>query len=445
MLPCPRLPAKTLGELAALARDIPRYPGVPAKQRDLLARFNDLSGLRLEMWQFNGSVFWPTEVRTFVECALSFLESPAAPSTSDAVVWIRELRERNAPMADVHHTLRALERLSPRPDDVSRLVFFTEIEPERVLEALVDGDPTLTKQVLGTKESKVELGDVDVEELTSLVALADQGIECSDRGDRAGLSEATRTLSKRTKQNVSEQELRAVPGTMNTESWVRGLLLARNLLQLEKLTWSQCRHVVARYVASIQALRDPETTAFAALLDSSTPYPHLRIHSEMGGDSPEELDATLREITRHVPPWGDAPAPPPAVTVEVLWQTARGWAKAREGKDWPGAVSLRQALEQGLERVDVPELRELLRMPEVERRAQMRMLGLLPPETESATGPAAPAAPPARTPGHERVSHPKFGPGEVLSRQGSGDLAVVEVRFADGVRKLQAKFLRPVE
>src|SRR4051812_2818705 len=100
VLPCPRLPAKKLGELATLAADIPRYPGVPAKQREMLTRFNEASGLELELWQFNGAVFWPSETRTFVECALSHLETPAAPSASEAVAWIRELRERKASKAD---------------------------------------------------------------------------------------------------------------------------------------------------------------------------------------------------------------------------------------------------------------------------------------------------------------------------------------------------------
>ncbi len=30
--------------------------------------------------QLSGSVFWPKEMRTFVECALSHLETPNAPS-----------------------------------------------------------------------------------------------------------------------------------------------------------------------------------------------------------------------------------------------------------------------------------------------------------------------------------------------------------------------------
>jgi len=254
------------------------------------------------------------------------------------------------------------------------------------------------------------------------------------RGILDGLVDGLSFAGTPTTLSVDDKPKAPLPGAMNTESWVRGLLLPRKLLQLKKLTWSQCKHAVTRYFASIQALRDPETTAFETLLDVSTPYPHLRIHHEMGGDSPEELDATSREIARHISPWGDAPAPPPAVTVEVVWQTACGWANAREAEDWSAAVSLKRALAQQLEQADVPELRELLTMPDVDRRTRMRALGVLPVETELATVRAPLVPSPVLTTEPERVSHTKFGPGEVLSRQGTGGLAIVEVRFADALR-----------
>ena len=399
MLPCPKLSAKKIGELASLARDIPRYPGAPAKEKELLAAFNALSGLALEVWQFNVAVFWPSELRTFVECALSHLESPEAPSMADALTWIRELRERNARMADVHHTLRSLERLSPRPDDVARLVFFTEGPPAEVLAAMTDGEANLTKQLLVAGESTIDLGDVDAEEVASLVALADQGIDCADRGDRDGLKRAARALAKRTGQRIEDDELRALPSAMDTEPWVRGLLLARDLLRLETLTWSRFRHAVGRYVTSIETLRDSETAAFEKLLDASTPYPHARIHYEMRGSTTEELERTSREITRHMAPWGDAPAPPEAVTVDGVWRTARSWAEVREAKDWSAAAGLRRALEKELDQANVPALRALLSMPDAERRAQMRALGLLPPgELAERHGTAAAASEGARQP-----------------------------------------------
>jgi len=347
-------------------------------------------------------------------------------------------------MADTHHTLRALEQLSEHPEDVARLVFFTDIPPQKVLDAMVNKGRDLGLAFLGRGEAPIALGDVDDEELASVVALADEGIDCSDRGDRDGLAAAARTLSKRVGQEVTEQELRTLPGAMNTEPWARGLLLARNLLTRNSLAWSEARSVVARYFASIHALDDPSTIAFESLLDAVTPYPHIRIHHEMSEGSYEKLEETLHDVTRHVHPWGDAPPAPPPVTVEDAWIAARAWASARDSKEWGAAVSSKSALQQALDQVEVPELRELLSLHDANRRLRMVSLGLVSaqePDLER-TRPTPPVAE-LSTP--ERVKHSKFGVGEVVARVGQGENAVVEVRFADAVRKLQARFVSPLK
>jgi hypothetical protein len=43
------------------------------------------------------------------------------------------------------------------------------------------------------------------------------------------------------------------------------------------------------------------------------------------------------------------------------------------------------------------------------------------------------------------VEHPKFGVGRVLSQEGEGDHAKLEIAFPDAVRKLQARFVREVD
>lgn len=44
-----------------------------------------------------------------------------------------------------------------------------------------------------------------------------------------------------------------------------------------------------------------------------------------------------------------------------------------------------------------------------------------------------------------RVTHAKFGKGDVTARQGLGDALKVEVRFEDGVTRLiGAKFIKPL-
>lgn len=45
----------------------------------------------------------------------------------------------------------------------------------------------------------------------------------------------------------------------------------------------------------------------------------------------------------------------------------------------------------------------------------------------------------------DRVTHPKFGEGEVIDRTGDGDQEKVRVRFADSERTLLARFVSPVE
>ena len=45
----------------------------------------------------------------------------------------------------------------------------------------------------------------------------------------------------------------------------------------------------------------------------------------------------------------------------------------------------------------------------------------------------------------EKPRYPKFGVGVVASQEGDGDFAKLEVRFTDRVRKLQAKFVKPIE
>jgi hypothetical protein len=44
-----------------------------------------------------------------------------------------------------------------------------------------------------------------------------------------------------------------------------------------------------------------------------------------------------------------------------------------------------------------------------------------------------------------RVTHAKFGKGDVLGRQGTGDATKIEIRFEDGVTRLLAvAFVRPL-
>jgi protein-disulfide isomerase-like protein with CxxC motif len=389
MLTAPKLPAKQVQELVRLALAIPRCPGAPAKQEALRGEFNRLGGLELAVWQFDGAIFWPSETRTFVECALCHRESPDAPTDADAVQWIDELRARKARMADVHQTLRSLERRAQRPEEVARLVFFTGAPAADVLAAIAHDDAEPARRLLAlTEEAGLELGDVDADELAAIVALADEGVDCADRGDRAGVTAAARAVSRRTGQRVTEQELRALPGAMDTDAWVRGLLLARDLLERTALTWSGFHRALARYFAAIDGLREPETNAFATLLAAATPYPHSRVHPEMRADR-TDLRAIADDITRHVAPWGDPP-PVPTVTVESVRDTARAWARARAAQDWHRAVALRTELQTALATVDVPELRELLTLPEAERRARMRALGLCAAESDAPRGPESP-------------------------------------------------------
>lgn len=378
MLTAPKLPGKTVQELCRLARDIPRCPGAPARQQALIAEFNALAGLALAPWQFDGAVYWPGELRSFVECALSHTCSPDAPSDEQAAAWIVELRARAASAADVHHTLRSLERRARRPHEVARLVFHTHASAAELLAAIEhDEDGPARRLLARTEEQGVELGDVAPDELAAIVALADEGVDCGDRGDRAGLAAAARSLSRRLGQRVTEQELRALPGAIDTESWARGVLLARDLLRHTALTWAGFVRAVSSYFAAIDAAREPAYDAFAALLDAATPYPHLRVHPEMRADGAEQIESIALEISRHVEPWGD---PPPAPTVDDAWDLARAWTCASEVKDHHRAAELRKALQSLLDRVDVPALRELLPLPGAQRRARSRVLGLLPPE-----------------------------------------------------------------
>ena len=44
-----------------------------------------------------------------------------------------------------------------------------------------------------------------------------------------------------------------------------------------------------------------------------------------------------------------------------------------------------------------------------------------------------------------RVTHGKFGRGDVVGRQGTGDATKIEIRFEDGVTRLLAiKFVTPL-
>lgn len=44
-----------------------------------------------------------------------------------------------------------------------------------------------------------------------------------------------------------------------------------------------------------------------------------------------------------------------------------------------------------------------------------------------------------------RVKHAKFGKGDVVGRQGTGDALKIEVRFEDGVTRLLGyKFIQPL-
>jgi hypothetical protein len=425
VLRAPTLPEKELKELTRLAREIPSCPGVPGKQSALLSELRAKSGIPFELWQLEGAVFWPSETRTFIECALVHTDLPDAPTRTEAATWIDELRARGAPLADVHATLCALELLARRPADVARLVFFTQAPPGAVLDALLEEDPRAAEDLLGAPAAELSLGSVDTRELAELVSLANHGIGCADSGDREGLSEATRDLSRRTGQTVSDQDLRSVPGAMNTDVWVRGLLLGRNLLTRKVLVWAEFVHAVERYFAALEATREDETTAFETLLDEATPYPHYRIHHEL------DPATAAHEITRHVPPWGDPPPVVPAPSVEDVWAIARRWADAREAKNWPVALAHKHALESALDETDVAELRELLGLSDAERRSRMQGMGLVP------------AKPTTRT--SNQVSHPKFGLGTVVSRSGDGETATLEVRFGGGVKKLQARFVEPVE
>jgi hypothetical protein len=72
-------------------------------------------------------------------------------------------------------------------------------------------------------------------------------------------------------------------------------------------------------------------------------------------------------------------------------------------------------------------------------RWRARPLDLAEPPASSTAEPPPPA--PA---GPRRVLHPKLGEGTVMAQEGEGDEAKLEVAFASGTKKLQAKFVRDV-
>lgn len=64
--------------------------------------------------------------------------------------------------------------------------------------------------------------------------------------------------------------------------------------------------------------------------------------------------------------------------------------------------------------------------------------------SEPPVAPPPPVEPPPAPAGPRRVVHPKFGEGTVVAQEGEGDEAKLEIAFAVGTKKLQAKFVRDV-